>query len=170
MDISLLAFRIAHVVGAIFWGGAVLFLVDFLEPSVREAGPAGLKVMQALRRRHYLEAIPAMALLTLVSGFGLYWRDFHRFHPGPGASHSELSFGLGGLAAVAAFLVGISVMRPSALRLLRLAAEAAGAPPERQDALRADVDRLRVRVRVSGRVIVVFLTASMLAMAVGRYL
>ena len=170
MDITLLVLRIAHVVAAIFWGGAVLFVVDFLEPSVREAGPDGLKVMQALRRRHYLEVIPAMALVTLVSGFWLYWRDFHRFHPGPGASHAELTFGIGGLAAVAAFLVGASVMRPSAVRLLRLAGETAAAPPERQGALRADVDRLRMRVRVSGRVIVVFLTVAMVSMAIGRYM
>ena len=35
-----------------------------------------------------------MALVTLVSGFWLYWRDFHRFHPGPGASPAEQHYDL----------------------------------------------------------------------------
>jgi hypothetical protein len=170
MDITLLVLRVVHVVGAIFWGGAVLFVVDFLEPSVREAGPDGFKVMQALRRRHYLEAIPFVAFLTLVSGFWLYWRDFGRFHPGSGASPSELAYHVGGLAALTAFLLGVGLMRPSALRLFRLAGEMPSTPAERQAVLRAEVDRLRGRVRLSGRVIVVLLTIAMLTMAVGRYL
>jgi hypothetical protein len=170
MDITLFVLRVVHVVGAIFWGGAVLFMVDFLEPSVRESGPEGVKVMQALRRRHYLEAIPFVAFLTLASGFWLYWRDFGRFHPGPGASPSELAYHVGGLAALAAFLLGITLMRPSALRIFRLGGEMASAPAERQAALRAEVDRLRARVRRSGRAIVVFLTIAMVTMAIGRYL
>jgi hypothetical protein len=48
---------------------------------VRDAGPDGTKVMQALQKRRYLDVMPAVALLTLVSGFWLYWRTFGRVHP-----------------------------------------------------------------------------------------
>ena len=100
MDILLIVARVVHVVGGVFWAGAVLFVVHFLEPAVREAGPDGARVMQALRKRRYLEVVPVTAALTLVSGYWLYWRLFGRLHPGPGASGPELALGLGGLASL----------------------------------------------------------------------
>jgi uncharacterized membrane protein len=170
MDITLLVLRVAHVVGAVFWVGTILFVVDFLQPALRDAGPAGSKVMQALQRRSYFTAVPVTALVTLVSGFWLYWRDFGRFHPGPGASGAELSFGIGGLASVVAFALGIAVMRPSALGLGRLAGEIEKADPGRRETLDAEVGRLRGRLKASGRIVVVLLTVAMVSMAIGRYL
>jgi uncharacterized membrane protein len=169
MDITLLVLRVAHVVGAIFWAGSILFVVDFLQPALRDAGPEGMKVLQALRRRRYLEALPVLALVTLVSGFALFYRVFGRFHPGPGAGGAELAYGIGGLASVAAFVVGIGFMRPSVVRLADLAGEWLGAPAERRAALDAEMGRLRARGKVAGRLVVVFLTIAMLTMAAGRY-
>ena len=170
MDPLLIVLRVVHVVGGVFWGGAVLFVVHFLEPAVRDAGPDGARVMQALRKRRYLEVVPAVAVLTLVSGFWLYWRSFRRFHPGPGATGAELALGIGGLLAVVAFLVGVTLLRPSALRMGVLGAEMAQAAPERKQALGGEIDRLRGRMRRSGRVVAALLGLAIVAMAVGRYL
>jgi uncharacterized membrane protein len=170
MQTTLLVLRVVHVIGAIFWAGAILFVVHFLEPAVRDLGPDGAKVMQAIQRRRYMEVTPVMALLTILSGFWLYHRDFGRFHPGPGASPAEISYGLGALAAVVALVVGLSVIRPSALRLGRLGGEIAQAPPDRREALLAEMNRYRGRVRMGGRVLVLLLTISMVTMAIGRYL
>lgn len=170
MDITLLVLRIAHVVGAIFWAGSILFVVDFLQPALRDAGADGTKVLQALRRRRYFEALPVFAVVTLASGFALFYRVFGRFHPGPGAGGAELAYGLGGLASVVAFVIGVVVMRPSVLRLADVAGEWLAAPPERRAALDAEIGRLRARGKVGGRLVVVFLTIAMLTMAVGRYL
>ena len=76
MDPILIVLRIVHVVGGVFWAGAILFVVHFLEPAVRDTGPDGARVMQALQRRRYLEVVPVTAFLTLVSGYVLYWRTF----------------------------------------------------------------------------------------------
>jgi hypothetical protein len=61
MDPLLIVLRVVHVVGGVFWGGAILFVVHFLEPAVRDAGPDGAKVMQALQKRRYLDVVPAVA-------------------------------------------------------------------------------------------------------------
>jgi uncharacterized membrane protein len=169
MDITLLILRVVHVVAAIFWAGAALFVTHFLEPAVRDLGPDGGRVMQALQKRGFLTAMPAMGVLTLVSGFWLYWRDFGRFHPGPGAAGAEIVFAVGALASVLALGVGIVVMRPSAARLSRLAGEMGQAAPERRDAITTELARLRGRMRVGGRVVVLLLTVAMVTMAIGRY-
>jgi hypothetical protein len=105
------------VVGGVFWAGALLFVVFFLEPAVRAAGPAGVRVMQGLQKRHYLEVVPAVAVLTLLSGLFLYWCDFGRLYPGPGASGVELVLAVGGFSAFVALAIGLTVLRPSALRM-----------------------------------------------------
>lgn len=170
MDPLLILLRVVHVVGGVFWAGALLFVVHFLEPAVRDAGPDGAKVMQALRKRRYLEVVPVVAVLTLVSGFWLYWRDFGRLHPGAGASAAEITVGVGGLAALVAFVLGVTLVRPSALRIGELGAELARAEPERRPALGAEIDRLRGRMRRSGRLVAALLGITIICMAVGRYL
>jgi uncharacterized membrane protein len=170
MDPILIVLRTVHVVGGVFWAGAILFVVHFLEPAVREAGPDGAQVTQALRRRHYLEVVPTVAFFTLVSGYALYWRTFGRIHPGPGSSGPELAYALGGLASLMAFLVGVTLLRPSALRMGSLGAELAQTPDEGKAALQEEVERLRGRARRSGRWVAALLGLAILSMAVARYL
>jgi uncharacterized membrane protein len=169
MDLTLLLLRVVHVVGGVFWAGAILFVVHFLEPAVRAAGPDGARFMLELRKRHYLNVVPVIAALTLVSGFWLYWRVFGRLHPGPGASGAELTLGIGGLFALVAFVVGVTTLRPSALRIGALGAELAQAPPDRREALGTELARLRGRMRLAGRVVAVLLGIAIVTMAVGRY-
>jgi uncharacterized membrane protein len=169
MDPLLILLRMVHVVGGVFWAGAILFVAHFLEPAVRDVHPDGGKVMLALQKRRYLDVMPVVALLTLVSGFWLYHRTFGRFHPGPGASGPELWLASGGLAALAGFVVGVSLMRPSAMRIGQLAGEMAQAPPERKEAIGAEMARLRGRMRVAGRVVAALLGVAILCMAIGRY-
>jgi uncharacterized membrane protein len=171
MDTLLILLRIVHVVGGVFWAGAILFVVLFLEPAVREAGPDGAQVMQGLRKRRYLEVVPVTAALTLVSGYWLYWRTFGRLYPGPGASGVEVTLGVGGLASLVAFVIGMSLLRPSALRIGALGAELAQTTaPDRKGSLTEEIGRLRLRMRRSGRWVATLLGIAILCMAVGRYL
>jgi len=169
MDPLLAVLRVVHIVGAIFWAGGVLFVTHFLEPAVRDSGPDGAKVMQALQRRRSADVMLVVALLTLVSGFSLYFRSFGRVHPGPGPSGPEIWLGIGGLLALVAFVIELIVTRPSAARAAAVEAELAQAPAGRREALAADVARLRRRMRLAGRSVVGLLTLTMLCMAVGRY-
>jgi len=169
MDPLLIVLRIVHVVGGVFWAGGMLFVTHFLEPAVRDSGPDGAKVMQALQRRRFTDVMPIVAAFTLVSGFWLYLRAYGGAHPGLGASGPELWLGTGGLLALAAFVVGMTLVRPSAARVGALGVELAQAPPERKDALAAEVARLRGRMRLGGRIVAGLLGITILCMAVGRY-
>jgi uncharacterized membrane protein len=167
MDPLLVILRLLHVGLGIFWAGAIFFVVLFLEPSVRGAGPAGGAVMKGILDRRFMIVLPTVALLTLITGFWLYFRLWG----GPAAaSPAGMTLGLGGVAATIAFLIGYVIMRPAQLKALKLGSAVAQMPdgPERANAT-AEMDRLRGRGRNAARIVAVLLAIAVVTMAVGRY-
>ena len=165
----LMLLRLAHILFGIFWVGAVVFIALYLIPSVRDAGPDGAKVMQALQRRHVLEIVPTAAVLTILSGLWLFWRD--------SAGHSQWaqtpmgkSLSLGALCAILGFVIGVFVMRAATIQAGKLAASLDGLPqgPEK-DARAARIQRLRLRAAVSARGVAALLTLAPAFMAVARH-
>ena len=73
------------------------------------------------------------------------------------------AFAFGGAAALIAFLIGIVVMRPAMMRAQRLM-------QSRDPAFAPEIQRLRRRGNVQGRVVGVLLLLALAAMAVARYL
>jgi hypothetical protein len=127
--------------------------------------------MAALQRRRFLEVMPAVAVLTILSGIWLYSRISGGFTSAWMTSPSGLALGIGGVLSIVAFLVGVGIMRPASLRAAGLAKQAATSPegPERSAQL-ASVQRLRSRSVKAGRVVAVLLTLVTALMAVARYL
>jgi hypothetical protein len=167
----LLALRVIHVVLGVFWAGTILFFATLLEPSVRAAGPEGGRVMQALQQRHYMTIMPAVAVLTILSGIALLWRHFGGSPSGWFATRAGTCFSLGGLASLVAFVLGVFVLRPAALRVGALGRELAQSPggPE-GDAKAALLQALRRRMTLSMRWIAALLLIAVVTMAVARYL
>jgi uncharacterized membrane protein len=165
----LILLRLTHILFGIFWVGTVLFIALYLIPSIRDAGPDGAKVMQALQRRHLLEAVPAAAVLTMLSGFWLYWRDAAG-NAQWGQTPMGMSLGLGALCAILGFVIGVFVMRAATIQAGALAASLEGLPggPEK-DARSATVQRLRRRAAVSARWVAALLGLAAALMAVARY-
>jgi hypothetical protein len=166
----LLVFRVIHMVAGVFWAGTMFFVVLLLEPSVRSVGPDGAKVMGALQARGFMTIMPAAALLTILSGIGIYWRIFGP----PGSSWVASSYGAvlaaGGIAALVAFVIGVAVMRPATLAAGAIMRSLKDLPegPER-DAPLQRVRALRARSRSAARVVFVLLMLAVVAMAVARY-
>ena len=100
--------RFVHIFSAIFWVGTTLFLVLFLEPTVRCLGPDGGKFMQRLLGGTRFSLVIALsAWITIIAGAFLYW-------PLTGWSPqvmfgSRLPLTLGALAGIAAGVVGAAV-------------------------------------------------------------
>jgi uncharacterized membrane protein len=163
--------RVIHVVGGVFWAGTLLFVALFLEPSVREAGPDGAKVMQGLTRRNFMVVMPVVAVLTMLAGFGLLEEASGGFHPDWMGSPIGITFSLGAAIAIVAFVIGVTVVRPATVKLGTLAPQLMQTPegPARE-ALQAQVQRLRNRMRIGGRVVAGLLAITAIAMAVARYL
>jgi hypothetical protein len=171
MSLLVVTLRLVHIVLGAFWVGTLIFFALFLVPSVRDVGPDGAKVMAALQRRRFLDVMPAVAILTILSGIWLYWRLSAGFSSAWVSSPSGLALGFGGVLAVVAFLIGIGIMRPAALRAAALAQQAATAPEgQERSAQLAIVQQLRGRSVTAGRVVATLLALATALMAVARYL
>ena len=170
MNMEMVVLRLIHIGGGVFWAGAIFFIVFFLEPSVRAAGPDGAKVMQGIQQRKLLIILPVVAALTILSGVALYWRVSVGFNTDWMASRIGASLTTGAVASIVAFLIGVFVMRASTLEAGRLAAKAQQSEGEAQTALMARVQALRLRARTSARWVAALLVVAVATMAVGRYL
>jgi uncharacterized membrane protein len=171
MSLLMVVLRLIHIGAGVFWAGAVFFLAGFLIPSVQDAGPDGGKVIQALQRRGFMNALPASAALTVLSGFMLYWRVSAGFAPAWSRSPTGMALGLGALASLVGFAIGLTVMRPSTMRAVELAQTLPQlTDPAARDARQAEVQRLRARGARAARWVAAFLGIAVVTMAVARYL
>ncbi|HEX9892290.1 MAG TPA: hypothetical protein VGA78_00135 [Gemmatimonadales bacterium] len=170
MDPLVLTLRLLHVGFGVFWAGAVMFSTFFLMPAVADAGPDGGKVMAALQRRRILEVLPLVALITIGSGFWLYFRMANG-DPAWARSRVGMALGVGGLAAVLALIAGLTVMRPANLKAMALAASVMkmSEGPDRA-AQMVVLQGLRRRGVLAARVIALLLMVTTALMAVARYL
>jgi uncharacterized membrane protein len=162
--------RLVHVLGGVLWVGTVVFLAGFLLPSVRAAGPAGGPIMQQLVQARRLPLwLMGAAILTVLSGIALYWRDSAGFTSAWLASDQAQIFGLGGVLALSAVVLGMAVNSPAGKQLGELTArlQAAGrAPAPDEVATLQALQRKLARATTVGAVLLVLATA---AMAVARY-
>lgn len=169
MNLLLLVMRLLHILLGVFWVGTMLFTTVFLFPAVRDAGPDGAKVAAGLARRGFLAIMPIVAGLNILSGLWLFWRVSGGFQPSFMHSATGMTFGLGGAAAIAAFVIGVSVVRPAMQRAGVLAESAARAPAAERDAQLAAAQGLRLRAASAGQVVAVLLVLAVAAMALARY-
>jgi uncharacterized membrane protein len=166
MDLVFVIVRAVHVVLAVFWAGTVFFVATFLDPSVRAAGPAGARVMQALQQRRFTPTIITAGAITLLTGLALYGR-MAAVSPAWARSPIGMMLGFGALAGVAALATGVLVSRPTFRRMSALIASSPESGPTGDQ--QAEVDRLRGRLRLALRWTAGFLLVAVLAMALARY-
>lgn len=169
MDPLVLLLRLLHIGCGAIWVGMVTFATTFLVPTMRDVGPAGGPVMAALQRRGLMTVMPILAILTLASGFVLYWRAMGAGHAWA-ASPVGMTFGMGGITSLAAFIIGITVLRPSMLRAGALMQSMDGVAEAARPAVMDEVARLRTRGARSGMLVMLLLWFSLGTMAVARYL
>lgn len=170
MDPLLLTLRLLHILAGVYWAGTIFFFATFLEPSLRDLGPDGGKVMIRFFERGYLTFLPVTAFIAVASGAWLLWITSGGFDPGWMGSAVGITLSTGGLTAIIAFVVGLGVMRPTAMRIWDLSRQVSQAKDEAaRAALMAQMGPLRVRTGVAARIIFGLLLISVALMAVGRY-
>ena len=164
-----LVFRLFHFFAGILWMGGVVMLTIFILPSLRNSGPAGWQVMHNLLVRAKLGVyLPTMAILTILSGFALFWQ--HASVPGSSwsASTAGVMYSIGGAASVVAFLVGGIMIGRSATQLAGIG-EASG-PSGGTSTDNADqIALLQARMQTGSRIATGLLVITAITMAVGRY-
>lgn len=171
MSIGLLhALRVIHVLGGAFWFGAAVMNTFFLVPTLRAVGPAGGEVMRRLVAVKRLPLwVNGAAWLTILSGVWLYgWRSSWFTAPWM-TSSAGIVYGIGGISAVTAAVLGAALIAPNAKRIGALAAslrDAAGPPPPE---VAAELGRRQKTMAVASLVVVTLVIAATLCMAVARY-
>jgi hypothetical protein len=170
MDHPFLFARLIHIAGGVFWAGAMIFNAAFLLPSMRDAGPDAAKVAAGLMRRRFLDVIPAVAILTILSGLYLFWRVSAGFSPGFVHSPIGMTYALGLVASLTALGFGLGVVRPSMLRAAALSQAAAGLGGPEAAASLATAQALRARAGRAAPVVAWLLVLATVTMAVARYL
>jgi hypothetical protein len=110
------------------------------------------------------------AELTIVAGALMYWRVSGGLDGDWLASAPGISLTIGALCAIAAFTLGLSVVRPTIMATLAIGREvaASGGPPTPEQG--AQLQGLQKRGKAVGQVIVPLLVIAVAGMAAARYL
>src|SRR5438046_2518892 len=110
MDLTIIVLRLLHIVAGVFWAGAVFLTAGFLIPAVRATGPAGGQFMRQLVGKQGLPTrVVAAALVTVLSGLGLFWRNASLSSGAWPRSHPGMGYSIGALAALLALIPGIGI-------------------------------------------------------------
>jgi hypothetical protein len=168
--LPLLVLRFFHVVSGVLWAGALVFVAGFLMPALRASGPAAGPVMGQLGKVYKMPIyMMVVAILTVLSGIGLIMVDSGGapgvwMKSGPGHM-----FGLGGVLAILAAILGMAVSSPAARKMSAIGALVAqrGGPPTTAEA--AEMQRLQARVQTSTQAVAVLVLLATTAMAIARY-
>jgi uncharacterized membrane protein len=170
MTAEILVLRLVHILGGIFWVGIGLFNTFFLMPALGKVGPAAGPVIAALQQRRLFTVLPTIAVLTILSGVRLLWIMSGGGNPAYFSSGVGRTFSMSGGAAIVAFLVGMFVARPAALRAAAIARTLATTEdPAAKGALSAQMESARRRAAVTNTAAVALLVLSAAGMAVARY-
>ena len=170
MDILLLIARLLHIVLGAFWFGAVMFNTLFLGPALQDIGPDAAKVGAAMVRHKVMVFMPIAAMLTILSGLWLYWRMSGGFTPSYMGSLQGRTLGFGAVTAVAAIILGFTMVKPGMEKAAALGQRAAQATGSERDALVAQSQALRARAGTASNWVAGLITVTIVTMAVARYL
>ncbi|MCO5182900.1 MAG: hypothetical protein M9928_02045 [Anaerolineae bacterium] len=155
--------RFIHIFGAIYWVGTTLFMVMFLEPTVRALGPDGGKFMQRLTgNTRFSLSMTIAGLLTIIAGLGL-------FGPVTGWTMdimlgARLPLTLGAIAGIASALVGFLVNGRASGKMQALGKEMAaqGVPPKPEQL--AQMQQLQATLRNGSRITAVLMVLAVIGM------
>jgi len=165
-----LTIRVLHILLAATWFGAAVAMLLFVVPAVQEAKGAGGAVMAGVQRRKYHVFMQAIAGLTVLTGFYLYYRFTNHFDPEMSASMGGRVFGTGGIAGILALVIGASVVGRTMTKIGDTMAKAAVLPdgPEKA-ALMASIGPMQARAGMFGKLVLVLMVIAIVAMSIGHY-
>ena len=162
--------RFVHIFAGVLWVGAAFLFLFFISPSVKATVPSSQNFMQYfIVRKKYPKFMATVAILTVLSGGILYWRDAVGDLAGWLQSGPGLGFTIGSIAALAVIPLGIFFLSPLTERIGELGAQgaAAGGPPDPDQA--AELQQLDKKLHTLEWVDFILLAVSLATMATARY-
>ena len=166
---ELITLRVIHILGGIIWVGVGLFMMFFLAPAMQSMGPAAGQVMAALQKRKFMVIMPTIALLTILSGLRLMMIASGNFGAGYFQSPMGRTFAVAGLAAILAFVIGLTVNLPT-MRKVGSLQQSMTSDPVSKDRIAAEIRKLQQRMAVVGFVVTALLLIAAIGMSIARYM
>ena len=168
---TMIVLRVIHILSGVFWAGSAFFAAAFLIPAVGASGPAGGAVMQQVIGKRRFPAVSGIAaLLTVLSGAGMYWYNVRVSSGAWARSVPGMTYGIGATAAIVTIIVALTMIVPTGNHLLELggALQARGGPPTPEQMGR--LGHLQGRMLFASRMAAACLMVAVIAMATARYL
>ena len=171
MDTYMVVLRVVHILAGVFWVGAALTTILFLQPTAHEVGPAAGPFMAHLAgKKRLVDWVLRAAGLTILAGVLMYWRVSGGLNTDWIGSAEGIAVTVGALCGIAAFSLGLTVVKPTIMATLAIGREVAasgGTPTPEQG---AKLQALQKRGKDVGQIIVPLLIVAVAAMAAARYL
>jgi len=169
MDALAALLRIVHIFSGVAWVGGVLFMVAFVSPAARAAGPtAGPFMGSLLLKTRLVTFFPLAGGLTVLSGLALY--GYFGYFRAPFVTLGWSMLTIGVAAGLLAFGQGMGSSAPKAKRMKELASIAAAKPGPPPPEVANEMAQLSVKLDRSARVTLVLMVITLLGMTTFRYL
>ena len=167
----MLIFRLIHIFAGAFWFGAGVFMIAFIEPTLKNVGAGGQPFMRAfIKHTKFGVAMPVSAILTTIAGVALFYRVSDHFNADWMGSTAGIVLSIGATAGLLAFLHGATMIGPNTSKMSRMMDELdklQGPPSDEQ------VARMRALQRASlvhGRISALLIVVAMSCMISAKYL
>ncbi|MES2153776.1 MAG: hypothetical protein V4510_01425 [bacterium] len=137
------AVRLVHILGAVLWLGAGVFMLTMIMPAVKDAGMAGKGfMMTVVRRGGFGKYYGPVAGITIVAGLTLYFKE--EIYKTPFGSNSLGMITVGMVLAILAFLDGIAVILPTEAKLKKLVAQVGAGGPSPEQAAKFEALAMKI--------------------------
>jgi hypothetical protein len=166
----MIGLRLAHILAGAFWAGSLFFSAGFLVPAVGASGPAGGAVMQQVMGvRRFPAFVGTAALLTILSGAGMYWRLSSMSAGAFARTGMGMTLGVGAVAGLITLGIAVAIVSPAGAKMMKLgsAVQAGGGPPTAAQA--SEMAALQNRAAFGTRLGAAFMLITVAAMAIARY-
>lgn len=167
MDIFLLVLRLVHVLGGVFWVGGSLMMNFFIAPTIGATAQAGKQFAgHLMAKTRFSMTITISAILTVLAGGILYWRDSQGFTSMWMQAGSGIGFGIGSISALVGFVFGVMVGQLNK-KMAWIGSQIKGEPTPEQ---LAQLQKIQSQLKVASPINVIALVIAVVFMSIARYM
>lgn len=168
MDIYILVLRLVHILAGVFWVGGALFMNFFIGPTIGATAQAGKQFASYLMiRTRLVTVMTSAALLTILAGGLLYWRDSQGLASLWMYAGSGIGYAIGGVSGLIGAIFGIMFGQLNQ-KMALIGAEIKGGEPTPEQL--AQLQRIQKQLKVIAPIQVISLIIAVVFMAIARYL
>jgi len=167
MDIFLLVLRLVHVFSGVFWVGGALMMNFFIGPTIGATAQAGKQFAgHLILRTRFVTAMTSAAILTVLAGGFLYWRDSQGFTSLWMSAGSGIGFSIGAVSALVGFVFG-AMFGQLNKKMAQIGSQIKGEPTPEQ---LAQLRKIQNQLKVIAPIQTISLIIAVVFMATARYL